>query len=405
MSQHLVLSAATDYLTREEVATVVSRFSSLKSIKSIDFHIVPLHSEKLGYLSEQLLLTIQVKCTVGNRELAQSYTFFVKSSVANSSAFNSRVFREESHFYRDFLPRLRQFHVERWSPQCYLAKDNVLVLENLKSRGFHLAAGRLTASQLRAAVTAVARFHACSMLLERQLKVPLTEAFQGFFRAKSFERDDGRNSKWLRAGLELAECIARDLGLESEYIVTAYEEMTRGNRLTDGECNVICHQDLWINNLMFSIDDKLCRLLDFQMVVYAPFAIDIIQLLHLNLDGAMRTKLEQFAIKVYHSVLEQTLTLNGISIDQVVCLEKVLQAVQRQRLHGLFAAVQIGPLVFLNKRFARDYTKDPIHYQYYHFVNRKDFIRKVMQSDQGYRCRIEESVRELVVYVKRYGVR
>ncbi|XP_058800621.1 uncharacterized protein LOC131669631 [Phymastichus coffea] len=370
MSQ--ILASSTSYITREEAAELAGKIFSVKKLKTISLKTEPFSIEKLGYLSEQSLLTIHAQEDIDDRESTHDCTFFAKTLAPESNAFVKRVFREESHFYGNFIPLLRNFHVESWAPQCHLVKENVLVLDDLKSQGFHLAAGKLTTKQLRAAIAALARFHASSILLEKQLKVPLTAAFPGFFGARKFKNDDGPNSRFLATGMEVGESIACDLGLDSKYVTMAYHIVTQGNHLTGSKWNVICHQDLWVNNMMFSEDDESCRLLDFQTVAYGSFATDVVQILHLNLDRATRLELENFSLELYHSVLKEVLLLN---------------------------VVHLGPLVYLNKQFTEEYTRNPVLQQSYDLVSRKDFVKKVMQSDQDYRCRLEEAVKELVNYV------
>ena len=88
----------------------------------------------------------------------------------------------ESAFYREALPYLLEnYEVEDlWAPKCYLARKDVLVLEDLKSPGFQIIIKPFEAKKLRSAVV---------MLLEASLKTPLDKVFVEFFKEKTFIND------------------------------------------------------------------------------------------------------------------------------------------------------------------------------------------------------------------------
>lgn len=109
-------------------------------------------------------------------EPAETHKFFVKALLYNSQATvdfvkEHNIFKSEYDFFQKMKPLLLEnYNNEAWSPTCYLAKEDCLVLEDLRITGFELVKHFLDKTPLvRAALATVARFHACSIVAEARL--------------------------------------------------------------------------------------------------------------------------------------------------------------------------------------------------------------------------------------------
>lgn len=89
----------------------------------------------------------------------------------------------------------------------------------------------------------------------------------------------------------------------------------------------------------------------------------------------------------YHSELAKCLP------EDFIQLEDVLKDYEKYKICGLVFAVQHLPIALLNEELARKYVENLDEYS---FVSRKDFILEALERDEYYRCRIEESVEELI---------
>jgi hypothetical protein len=82
------------------------------------------------------------------------------------------LFRNEVQFYTKILPELTRFQKTRSTefqfnavPQCYLARNDLLILEDLCVRNFEMAnrIEGLNLEQMHAVLTELAKFHALSL--------------------------------------------------------------------------------------------------------------------------------------------------------------------------------------------------------------------------------------------------
>lgn len=69
---------------------------------------------------------------------------------------------------------MENFLAVKWLPTCYLADDDVLVLEDLRMQGYKLR-GRFfdETDTLKSALKTVAHFHSCSILAEARVRALL----------------------------------------------------------------------------------------------------------------------------------------------------------------------------------------------------------------------------------------
>lgn len=389
-------------VTIQDITALTNEFFTSGEADIIDFHVAPFSSEKLGYLGKHELLTIKARVRHGDSgESKKSLTFFVKSMVPNCDAFDKLIFQEESKFFRDVVPQLLQgYNSCPWAAKCYLVKHDILVLEDLRSQGFRVTCPKLQVNQLKSALMSVARLHACSILLEENLQKPLSDVYPGFFGEKVFVNDGGFAWKWLMTGANVIEAVARNLQLDPKHVLTAYELMLKKIKPVEGQRNVLCHSDLWSNNMMFNESDNMsCRLVDFQMVSYMSYVVDLIQLIYLNSTRDDRCKFEKEFVGVYHAVLQENLRNHGIDDSKIISLEEIFRDVEDRRICGLVTAVQFFPISLLSKKSIEEYTKDPERLKYYMYTSRKELVLKTMEMDSYYRSRIEEAVRELIEFM------
>ncbi|XP_008210976.1 uncharacterized protein LOC103316873 [Nasonia vitripennis] len=389
-------------LTVQEVTTLISDAFPSKNLEVVNFSLKPFSSDKLGYLGVHELLTVESRARDGD---VKSFTFFVKSVAPTCNDFDLMIFSEEANFFGKVVPRLLWDESEEfWAAKCYLARDDLMVLEDLRAEGFKVNSCLLQDCQLRGAMVSVARFHAASMLLEWKSREPLNKVYPGFFKEKVFLNDGGFAWKWLLAGIEVAEAVALKLGLEPKHASAAYHMMLESVKPSKDQRNVLCHGDLWSNNMLFKESEEdgtsCCKLVDFQLVGYACYTIDVMQLLHLNTNATTRKRLERELIQLYHSVLAENLRKGGLEENRIIGLEEIFRDTESKRICGIVAAVQYFPVALLNKELALEYCRDVNKLEEYMYSSRKDFVFRAMTLDENYRVRVEECVRELSEFMQ-----
>ena len=160
-------------VNREEVEYLAKRSLS-HEVEVVEYHLRPYSEEKIGFLGSHLCLIIVTRLP-GYVE-CERLSFFVKTvpyDVPSQAAYveEKGCFRKESDFFRILVPLMLEDGCkdESWTPDCYLAKLNVLVFEDMKYKGFANRSRMFDERTMKSAVECIARFHACSLVLEEKL--------------------------------------------------------------------------------------------------------------------------------------------------------------------------------------------------------------------------------------------
>lgn len=386
-------------VTLEDAIDVAKKSLLIDNLEVNRFNLQPFSTEIKGYLSEQKLLTIDV--TVKSiPEVNKTLTFFVKST---HNEFFKKLFRDESKFYNDVVPQMLNNTIsEPFLAQSYLARDNVIVLENLKPQGYKVVK-TLSLDHLKAALTALARYHASSLIIEKKFEKPLSEVYTGFFRPKVFTNDSALAWQYLSAGIKLAEAIGKNLNLNTSSVYTAYELALEKMKPVEGRINVLNHNDLWAHNFMFydTKDEIKCKLVDFQSIAYKPYLVDLLQLIYLSTPEDIRPRFEKELLEFYHKELTKVLRENNYSSDKLISLEKIFNDAEESRVCGLVIAVQYFPTTLLNDELSEEFRRNREIFEKFSFDVRNDFVLMAMQKDKDYQKRLEVIVKELIDYMEK----
>ncbi|PSN47044.1 hypothetical protein C0J52_09359 [Blattella germanica] len=117
-----------------------------------------------------------------------------------------------------------------------------------------------------------------------------------------------------------------------------------GARRQEGRFNVLTHDDLWINNMMFNSEGSV-RFIDFQMPHYASLGNDVLLFYSSSLTDEVRRKHFQTLLKEYHKVLCETLTRLGYE-ENLITLEELHEECWKSSLYGFALNVIFLPGVF-----------------------------------------------------------
>ena len=383
-------------LTLDQVYTITRKaLPDANNIEVLNFRSEPFSKKTLGFLGFHELLTVELRDS--KQDSVKCITFFVKHALKLQK---NSFFNEEKKFYVDLVPQLLEFKVsaEPWLPNCYLATDDFLVLENLQVQMFKSPENLLNPEKLRCVMIRLAHLHASSMLLEKKLKTSLNKIYSEFFKdSKFFSIPDLR-----KASHEVTVAVAHSLNLKSDGLFEALKLADEKSKFDETQTNVLCMIDTWYNNFMFRDgDDSNCRLVDFQTITYTSYAVDLARFLYLNLDKDMINKMYENLIELYHSTLTSTLKAHDFDKSKIITLEKVYQDVEDKKICGLGAAAVNWPVTMLNDEWKAEFTKNKAALAQNFFVSRKDIVLKAMETDEIYRVRVEEAVKQLVEFVQK----
>lgn len=172
--------------------------------------------------------------------------------------------------------------------------------------------------------------------------------------------------------------------------------------------NVLCHRDLWQNNLLFKFernaDDEIdysqpteCVLIDFQTCRYLPPIIDVIGLISVSTRLAHRKQFYQHYLEFYYDALTKELTKYKIDASEVLSWDEYQNSLKELKMLTLVINCVCRPLTMLSSDILVSLkTENPDRYMRTMHFNRYEFILEHMEKDAEYKEIVIESYGELL---------
>lgn len=181
-------------------------------------HEMVLFSEKRhGIMGDHYALTIRV--VEPDASDSRTLRLFAKipttDAVLRERIVDETVFLEEIEFFRRVLPLLeRSYRGLPWCPRLYLADESLLVLEDLRTRGYAMRTnGIFDEPTLGSALSTLARFHASSILAQSRVADTLDRVFPELFKEKLYT-EHGKAGRANKLGFDTMQLIAARFGLD-----------------------------------------------------------------------------------------------------------------------------------------------------------------------------------------------
>ncbi|KAL7289335.1 hypothetical protein TKK_0016703 [Trichogramma kaykai] len=391
-------------LLTEDIYVVISRAISPHA-KVLDHRIEPFSEGKNGIFGEHRLLVVEVELAGANI----NKSFFVKtppeSSLITDFIMDESTFVEEVNFYQQVQPLMMQnYKGESWSANCYLTKKNLLVFEDLRSQNYTTRSDfPMDGQSIKQTLATLARFHASSVLTEKKLGRSLKQAFPGSFEEIVYTK----NKKFglsTPIAYEAMKMMATKYGFQDSVnlVPKIHDRVHNLVRERKDQCNVICHSDLWRNNIMFNDEggESSCILVDFQLLRYASPAVDINMFLYLNTTLEYRKTNEMLLFKHYYSVFSETLVKNSCELNGVLSYSEMLKNYQKHKLVGLTYAAMYGPGLHLKPAEIAKLMNDAQLLTDWLMHDRNSFIKSNLDADPVYEEKIKNIIYELMEEAK-----
>ncbi|XP_014206607.1 uncharacterized protein LOC106638092 [Copidosoma floridanum] len=296
------------------------------------------------------------------------------------------LFRNEVVFYTKVWPVMAELQtggrtVFTGVAKVYMARDDLIAMEDLRARGFKMADRRkgLQVEKLKRVLKALAGFHALSLTL-RDLRP------QAFAKLSRQDAEPGEsiqetlfrmeNATWYRRYYRAAtsnaikmvsEGLPENLETRRDEILGKFGAFLREDsffrtmcELTShqGPLTVFCHGDCWTNNFLFrdtdgaapspSEDSEAVCLVDFQLSRVGSLALDLAYLFYCCTSGDVRKAFMNQLLQHYHRHLMSSLcTLNPTAEstrDPIVMWSLLTEEMRRCGRFGLGLAVDMLPI-------------------------------------------------------------
>uniref|UniRef100_A0A1L8DNF4 Putative juvenile hormone-inducible protein n=1 Tax=Nyssomyia neivai TaxID=330878 RepID=A0A1L8DNF4_9DIPT len=249
----------------------------------------------------------------------------------------------------------------------FVDADAVLLLENIKIKGYSVGdrSKGFDMDHTELILRNIAKFHAAPIALRH--KNPQLFEQNVRLHLKKIDIDEGLTSeaaaemkkafenelKSIPEVLSLYDVIERQLEMcqERQRDLTYYEENV---------FNTICHNDLWVNNVMIAYDDdgkpERVKIFDFQLVMYASMSLDVLFFLFTSVqDDILQENFDDF-LKFYFEEFCSSLQFFGCPLDEFTW-EKFLDDINRQAPYELYHITSMIKILLIDKQKMAEKTE------------------------------------------------
>ncbi|XP_014367110.2 uncharacterized protein LOC106717709 [Papilio machaon] len=418
----LKTSSTVKTITEKDVKLIVKSYL-LNTNAIIENYVIHNASDKmLGFLSDYWKLKVQLLV----KEERKLLSFFIKAiSTTNEAKANMvkelKLFDKELFFYNVIKRQLEISGMKPWSASLIRALPEAMVFDDLNTKGYQTKNKfeRFDKEHTLQALNTLARFHASSIIYEERKskslmrKYRINEEFENYLNRGGYKISDPWYYQCMTGALEAVKKYSKynnDKEMMDKIDKQWREVWQAALKLSDStnqRC-VICHRDLWNNNILFRYKDVPnsepddCVLVDFQAVRYQEPAGDVMLLLYCNLDPSYRENKVYFFLNYYYEQLKRILFEKGIQINDVLRKEMFLASAEEQRLWGLVVSACLIPQFWLNDSLTTKTFGDTENFNQILSKNKGAFIIKMMATNQDYKGTVMSVFDEIV---ERYCVK
>ncbi|XP_063891857.1 uncharacterized protein LOC110374784 [Helicoverpa armigera] len=402
------------HITEEDIKLILASYNRSNEEIIIENYSVQSASDKmLGFLAEYW----KVRVLLSNRKVLY---FFIKAiSRSNAAKANMvkelHLFDKEAYFYTEIKEKIEVPGLKPWAARLITALDDAMVFEDLSSIHYKLRNkfDRFDMAHTLQALKTLARFHASSIIYEEKKK---EETPGGYTINDEYEQSLDRGgytstSDWfcqcMYGALEAIKSYSKyteaDINLIDSLWQGVWSTALSLSDFAPKQKNVICHRDLWNNNIMFHYteagenqpepDD--CILVDFQAIRYQPPAGDVMLLLCCNLDPTFREQNLRLFLDFYYEELGKILCNYNVNIASIMSRDDFLQSAEEQRQWGLILCACLIPQFWLDDDLTTEIFSDNAQFNEILSKNKGLFIKKMMESNVDYKQKVMEIFEEI----------
>lgn len=359
--------------------------------------------DHLGYLGEYYRLWITVHL---NNEKIEKLQFFVKSlpivdiRSRREMLIESGIFHKEMNVYRNLLQKFVELDLEHkddglWCPRIYLVREDLIVFSDLTLQDYEIlpfSTFDFSQQHVEATLRSLANFHACSMIYEYKEKVCIGKQFGDILFETSIA-----DIPWFTIGLEIIRHIAEtdfnvensDLFYEKIFSITEMQENSPFN-----VPKVLCHRDLWKNNLMFRKNPLHCVLIDFQTVRYLPLSVDVIMAIICTTRREHYERMLSYYFLYYYQHLDRKLRKFSINLKTLMNFQNFVKSCKYHKKVVVVYKTLVVTETQVSPELFDDFTKED-HVEYLE-GDRYKFVKKFMDHSSGFKERMLESIQAVV---------
>ncbi|XP_041979124.1 uncharacterized kinase-like protein D1044.1 [Aricia agestis] len=405
-----MVSNSDSFLSDEDISTIVKNAGvNVKEI--LDYNVINLNEKMLGYMADYYKLKIDIKTDLGKETLNYFIKAIPRTNEAKAEmALSMNLFDQELNFYRIIKGEIENPEIPPWSAKLIASLEEATIYEDLDAQNYRVRNKFQPFDEPHTfqALQTLARFHASSLIYEEKKRIEI----------KDWRIEDAFDKYYDIGGYKMThpwyiQCMDGTLGailshskFKSDILKMVESRWTEvwSKNLDLGEPsnvfrNVVTHNDLWNNNLMFHYNENVpddCKLVDFQGVRIQPPAADVMLLLHCNLDLEYREKHMNMFLNYYYNTLKDIFDKQGMSLTKIMTLETFLESAEKYRQWGLFLAVCLYPTIWIKDEVIAEIFGDTQQYKDILTKNKRAFINNMIENNEGFKNKLLPIYEELV---------
>lgn len=386
----------------------------LKELEHLKFDVQEFEVVKfgdfLGFLGEYY--TVVIHAEVDGK--FQSFQYFMKTLPEGKDKelqVEQGFHAKEVFIYKEIFNKIirsKSSAADSWCPKYFLSNNDALVLEDLSLKNYKILpfGYKFKQSHMEEALKMLARFHSCSIAYnDKNPGKTIGEIYDKTFVDKSFIA----SNPWLQNGFRTVEQLATKYetfeNVQKSFSEKFHETFERMHNPSVENIKVLCHADLWKNNLMFKFDDEKnfdyplhCVLLDFQVAKYIPLQIDVLMVIILNTKKDHRENLLEHYLKFYYENLEDELLKVNVKLEPKISFSKFKESCEYFK-HVALVYNAIATMI-THVRPERFSQMTPEEYEAFTISDRIAIVKRLMKEDEFYAESVTESVESLVEYFR-----
>ncbi|XP_011864912.1 PREDICTED: uncharacterized protein LOC105560409 [Vollenhovia emeryi] len=402
----------TSLLNDCDINKILERKFGSGNPRLVDWKLEPLDGAR-GFLGQYYHLHIMVRID----DKMQSLRFFAKAPPPDHSPqfeFLQRfdTFNKEISVYTDLVRQMGAGESPKWMVECYLCKRNaIIVLEDASIDGYATLNKYVPFDHEHCVwlVRTLSRLHSRSLLLDERLGRTIFDLYGHLLNEVLFVEGDDRSERALASSIT-GLCVMVDLieQLDDKEKIVVKRRITEWSRKmsrllapSSEHRNVICHRDMWANNIMFRYDlagnANGCYLIDFQFLRYCPPAIDFACCLYLTTDRNTRDRHFDFFARTYHDSFARGLAEEGFNVENYLSWTAFRKSYTEARNIALVYAALNLPIMLLSQEASSEYFYDSTEKleQVLYGDDRGELMLHQCEKEPAYKLRIVEILCEI----------
>ncbi|XP_047995843.1 uncharacterized protein LOC125233785 [Leguminivora glycinivorella] len=405
------------YISEKDIKLVLSEDGFGDSvIENYSVHYVG--DEMVGFGADYLKLRVSV---TSNNKRKQLYFFIKAVSLTNTAKANMDkemgTFDNERLFHDVIQRNITVPGMQPWSAKFVSCLENAVVFEDLSAQQYEMTSrfAKFDEQHTQQALQALARFHASSIIFEqtrtKELQRPykLEEHYNEKLGTGGFIETDSWFVQCRRGALDAVEAFSKYRHTDAMKTIenrwdTVFNSVLILAEPSKKHRNVLCHRDLWNNNMLFHykrLEDECvvpdnCVFVDFAAVRCMPPAGDVMQLLHCNLTPRYRKENLDTFLTYYYEELKVVLGNHNIDIEDFLTKDNFMSSAEEQNLWGLVTHACLMQTFWLDDDMMTNISKDSALFDEIMLNDKTTFMKNMMENDDAYKKVVLEVLDEFI---------